>query len=70
MLILYEFSIFLSVLVWRGRRNREREAEQAPEAPGDSVAADEPDPEEPEPTPYDHGDPAGGSAPAGPETDE
>ncbi len=67
MLILYEFSIFLSVLVWRGRFRREREQDSA--APEDSVAEDSPD-DEPEPTPYDHGDPAGGTAPAGPEGEE
>ena len=53
--LLYEFSIFLSVLVWRKRdaRDREANAAAAPEntvaAPEDTVAAT---------TPYDHGDPA------------
>ncbi len=70
MLILYEFSILLSVLVWRGRLRREHEGEQASAAPEDSVPADEPGDDEPEPTPYDHGDPAGGSAPAAPEDEE
>ena len=46
--LLYEFSIFLSVLVWRKRDARERQMEEAA-APEDTVAA---------PTPYDHGDPA------------
>lgn len=67
MIVLYEFSILLSGLVWRGRLRRERE--QASAAPEDSVAEHSPD-DEPEPTPYDHGDPAGGTAPAGPEGEE
>ena len=46
--LLYEFSIFLSVLVWRKRDVRDRQMEEAA-APEDTVAA---------PTPYDHGDPA------------
>lgn len=46
--LLYEFSIILSVLVWRKREAHDREAEEAA-APEDAVAA---------PTPYDHGDPA------------
>ncbi len=69
MIILYEFSIFLSVLVWRGRLRREHEGEQTSASPEDSVAEDAPD-DDPEPTPYEHGDPAGGSAPAGPEGEE
>lgn len=69
MLILYEFSILLSMLVWRGRL-RQDDAEQDQSAPEDSVPAEEPGAAEPEPTPYDHGDPAGGSAPAGPDSEE
>ena len=74
MLVLYELSIVLSAMVWRGRHRREREREEASTAPEDSVAAEtttptepEPDAEGPEPTPYDHGDPAGGTAPPAPE---
>lgn len=69
MIVLYEFSILLSGLVWRGRLRREREREQDSAAPEDSVAEHSPD-DEPEPTPYDHGDPAGGTAPAEPEGEE
>lgn len=54
--LLYEFSILLSVLVWRKRDARDGRAETAAasadedtRAPEDTVAA---------PTPYDHGDPA------------
>lgn len=46
--LLYEFSIFLSVLVWRKRDARDA-APEAVAAPEDTVAAS---------TPYDHGDPA------------
>ena len=46
--LLYEFSILLSVLVWRKRDARDRQMEEAA-APEDTVAAT---------TPYDHGDPA------------
>lgn len=70
MIVLYEFSILLSGLVWRGRLRREREGEQASPPPEGSEPADEPGDAPPEPTPYDHGDPAGGSAPAGPEDEE
>lgn len=69
MIALYEFSILLSVLVWRGRFRRERELEAAAAAPEDSVPADSPG-DDPEPTPYNHGDPAGGTAPAEPEDEE
>ena len=70
MLVLYEFSILLSALVWRGRHRKAQEAEEASAAPEDSVAAEEPGAVRPEPTPYDHGDPAGGTAPTEPESDE
>ena len=70
MIILYEFSILLSGVVWRGRHRRERELKEAAAAPEDSVAAEEPGAMKPEPTPYDHGDPAGGTAPAEPEDEE
>ena len=48
LILLYEFSIFLSVLVWRKREDRDGEPEAAG-APEDAVAAA---------TPYNHGDPA------------
>ena len=70
MIVLYEFSIFLSVLVWRGRLRRESDGGQTAASPEDSVPAEEPGAAGPEPTPYDHGDPAGGSAPAEPEGEE
>ena len=70
MIVLYEFSIALSALVWRRRRRREREREEVSAAPEDSVAEQETSAAMPEPTPYDHGDPAGGSAPPTPEGDE
>lgn len=47
LILLYEFSIFLSVLVWRKREARGRGL--AGTGPEDAVAAD---------TPYNHGDPA------------
>ena len=49
LLVLYEFSILLSVLVWRRREGRDREPGSAG-APQGAVAT---------PTPYDTGDPAG-----------
>ena len=57
---LYELSIFLSALVWRKRRERERgrQVDESP-PPSDSVAADDPGAVKPDATPYDHGDPAG-----------
>ena len=57
---LYELSIFLSALVWRKRRERERgrKVDESP-PPSDSVAADDPGAVKPDATPYDHGDPAG-----------
>ena len=60
LIALYEFSIFLSVLVWRKRETRTQEADPSP--PDDAVAADDG-----AVTPYNHGDPAGGSAPAKPD---
>ena len=48
LILLYEFSIFLSVLVWRKRVERDREPE-ASAVPVDAVATA---------TPYSHGDPA------------
>jgi len=57
LIALYEFSILLSVLVWRGREGREQKADPAP--PEDSVATND-DAARTDPTPYDHGDPAGG----------
>lgn len=54
---LYEFSILLSVMIWRGRESREQEADPTP--PEESVATDEGEVSV-DATPYDHGDPAGG----------
>ena len=48
LILLYEFSIFLSVLVWRKREERDREPAAAG-SPEDAVATA---------TPYNHGDPA------------
>ncbi|MDE2793371.1 MAG: twin-arginine translocase subunit TatC [Gemmatimonadota bacterium] len=56
--LLYEFSIFLSVLVWRKRYARDAEP-SGTTAPEDTVAA---------PTPYDHGDPARQGEPPDPAT--
>ena len=64
---LYEFSIVLSVMMWRRREEREREIGTAT-PPAESVAVDVAGPvgsERPEPTPYDHGDPARESEPGG-----
>ena len=62
LILLYEFSIFLSVLVWRKREDRGRSL-LARAGPDDTVAAD---------TPGNHGDPArpadsGGSSTAEPD---
>ncbi len=57
LIALYEFSILLSVMVWRKREKRDREADPTP--PEDSVATDD-EAVKDEATPYDHGDPAGG----------
>lgn len=65
LIALYEFSIFLSVLVWRKREANEQPADSTP--PEDSVAAKDGDGAGTDPTPYDHGDPAQGSAPAKPD---
>lgn len=68
--LLYEFSIFLSVLVWRKRDAREGEAEAAG-APEEALAVRDAGPPEgaaPAPTPYDHGDPARQGGAAGPAT--
>ncbi len=54
---LYEFSILLSVMIWRGRESRAQEADPTP--PEESVATDEGEASA-DATPYDHGDPAGG----------
>ena len=54
---LYEFSILLSVMIWRGRESRAQEADATP--PEESVATDEGEASA-DATPYDHGDPAGG----------
>lgn len=63
MVALYEFSIVLSVLMWRRRRRRESGLEEA-EPPSDSVAVDTPGPVPPGATPYDHGDPAASADPS------
>ena len=65
LLALYEFSIFLSVLVWRKRETRTQEADPSP--PDDAVAAGDDDEAGSDVTPYNHGDPAGGGAPAKPD---
>ena len=58
LLALYEFSIFLSVLVWRRREAKTAEAE--PSAPEGAVAAGGGEQPSADVTPYSHGDPAGG----------
>lgn len=65
LLALYEGSIFLSVLVWRKRETRTQEADPSP--PDDAVAAGDDDEAGSDVTPYNHGDPAGGGAPAKPD---
>ena len=68
--LLYEFSILLSVLVWRKRDARDGQAETAP-APADAVAAEDtraPEDTVAAPTPYDHGDPARQGEPGEPAT--
>ena len=68
--LLYEFSILLSVLVWRKRDARDGQAETAP-APADAVAAEDtraPEDTVASPTPYDHGDPARQGEPGEPAT--
>ncbi|MYJ17313.1 MAG: twin-arginine translocase subunit TatC [Gemmatimonadetes bacterium] len=67
LIALYESSIFLSVLVWRKRDAREQEADSSP--PDGAVAAEDGDEAGADVTPYNHGDPAGGSAPATPDGD-
>ena len=57
LIALYEFSILLSTMIWRGRESREEEADPTP--PEDSVATDDGEASA-DATPYDHGDPAGG----------
>ena len=57
LIALYEFSILLSVMIWRKRESREEEADPTP--PEESVATDEGEVSA-DATPYDHGDPAGG----------
>ena len=64
LIALYEFGIFLSVLVWRKREEREREADSSP--PEDSVAADG-STVRADATPYDHGDPAREETPPEPD---
>ena len=65
LIALYEFSIFLSVLVWRKRKASPREADPSP--PEDAVATGDGDEPAADVSPYGHGDPAGGSAPAKPD---
>ena len=67
LIALYEFSIFLSVLVWRKRDAGEEEADASP--PNGAVAVEDGDEAGTEVTPYNHGDPAGGSAAATPDGD-
>ena len=67
LIALYESSIFLSVLVWRKRDAGDQEADSSP--PDGTVAAEDGDETGADITPYNHGDPAGGSAPAKPHGD-
>lgn len=60
LVLLYEFSILLSVLVWRKREARGRDPLAAAD-PEDPVAAG---------TPYNHGDPARPDAPEPPQTEQ
>ncbi len=82
MVALYEFSILLSALVWRNRDADDDDAgaadddagdppppEEDPSPPEDSVAAADDDDTEADVSPYGHGDPAGGAAPAKPDGD-
>ena len=63
LILLYEFSILLSVLMWKRREKRDNDIAPV-EAPSGSVAvaspppAPAPDPPTPDPTPYTYGDPA------------
>lgn len=66
LIALYEFSIFLCVMVWRRREGREQPADAAP--PEDSVAAED-EAVATEPTPYDHGDPSRAETPEAPDGD-
>lgn len=66
LMALYEFSILLSVMVWR-KRDREQEADPTP--PEDSVATDD-DGVSDDAAPYGHGDPAQGDTDLKPEDQE
>jgi hypothetical protein len=61
---LYEFSIFLSRLIWRKKREREREEERASERGRGPPSEPPPPAGEPSPKPSDS--PAGGRRPEGP----
>ena len=67
LIALYEFSILLSVMIWRKREDGEQQADPAP--PEDSVSADD-DSASNDATPYDHGDPAQGETDLTPEDQE
>ena len=69
MVLLYEFGILLSVMVWRKREVREDQIAEAA-APSDSVAVDAPAAVSPDATPYDHGDPAAATDPSDPDGEE
>ncbi len=59
LIVLYEFSILLSVLVWRKREAREAREDRADPSPAEhTVAADGGGAPSSDATPYDHGDPA------------
>lgn len=66
LMALYEFSILLSVMVWR-KRDRAEEADPTP--PEDSVATDDSAVED-DTTPYGHGDPAQGDTDLKPDDQE
>lgn len=57
LIALYEFSILLSVMIWRYRESRDQVADPTP--PEESVATSD-DAANADTTPYDHGDPARG----------
>ncbi len=69
LVLLYEFSIWLSVLMWRRRDKHEASIGGEPAAGSVAVVpAPEEDPPPPEPNPYTHGDPARAPNDGRPET--
>lgn len=67
LIALYEFSILLSVMIWRKREGSEQEADPSP--PEDSVATDD-DAVSDDASPYGHGDPAQGDIDPKPDDQE